>query len=359
MSALDRRELPEPRLDPARIERQWSRIRDRVEADGRARAWRLRPAWALASAAMLAGVWLGAFFVGSATTTAVLVEGSAVETADEPIDVRLAEGTTIEVAAQSRLALSTMRENEVVVHLDRGRARFDVAHRSSGAFRVRTTTLHGEDVEVRVVGTAFSVARGDDVRVDVERGRVEVRARGGVERLDAGSVWRLGPPDTPEQDASEANDNGSPTESGGGPSPTLDGSATEPRIRRAARSPSVPDARALFEQAREARQAGSLAEAARLYAEIVTQHGDDPRADVAAFELARLRMDHLGDTRGALGALDRALSGGGPFREDAMARRAVLLDRLGRERECRSARDAYLEAFPAGVHRAEVGALCP
>jgi hypothetical protein len=357
-------------LPQARIERQWTQVRDRLEGRGASRPWWAGVAAMLATGAVAFLAWQS---VAPHARTTRLAEGSSVETTREPVHVALEEGSGIEVAVDSRLSVEETRGSDVAVRLHRGEARFDVARRSSGAFRVRASTGRGEPVEVVVVGTTFTVGHEDtEVSVRVERGVVEVHAAGQIARLTAGDAWRSSPP-APSADldvrggpggleeleeASEGFDEapeGFPTAS--------ESAATAPAgasARRAPRTRGTPDARALFELAREARQAGSVAEAARLYGEIVVHHGDDPRADVAAFELARLRMDHLGDPRGALGAIDRALGGrGGAFREDAMARRAVLLDRLGRDRECRSAREAYLAAFGAGVHRAEVGALCP
>ena len=382
---------PEPSLPPARIERQWTHVRDRLDAQS-ARPWW---AWSLAATLAAAVVVLGSWQLGAwqpdrtDADTTVLAEGSAVETTREPVRVALEEGTRIDVAAESRLAVEETRGEDVAVRIDRGQARFDVAHRSSGAFRVHAATARGEPVEVVVVGTAFTVAHEDaEVSVRVERGIVEMHAAGSVARLTAGEAWRSSATEGVTSERSSAPSEALPSEAlpepsealpepsealsepsealrersqgSAGVSDVLPSEALAASDHRATRPRETLDARALFEQAREARQAGSVAEAARLYGELVAHHDDDPRADVAAFELARLRMDHLGDPRGALRAIDRSLSGGGgAFREDAMARRAVLLDRLGRDRECRSAREAYLATFGAGVHRAEVGALCP
>jgi hypothetical protein len=375
MSPEQQLEVPEPSLPQARIERQWTHVRDRLDG-GAARPW-----WAvaLATTALVTALSIGLWpFVRPDASTTTLAEGSAVETTREPMRVALEEGTSIELGAESRVAIEETRGEDVAVRIERGEARFDVAHRSSGAFRVRTETARGEPVEVVVVGTAFTVSHDDaEVAVRVERGIVEVHAAGHVARLTAGDAWRSAATPLGSSLGAEGSEGseGAPQDllaPSQGSSEPSEGSSTAPEAlagvsergaseRRAGRPHDTLDARALFEQAREARQAGSVAEAARLYGEIVAHHDDDPRADVAAFELARLRMDHLGDPRGALRAIDRALAGGGggAFREDAMARRAVLLDRLGREGECRSAREAYLAAFGAGVHGAEVGALCP
>jgi hypothetical protein len=383
-------DLPQPSLGAARLERQWSHVRDRTSRHARMSAWRWPALGAVAMAACALLVWR---FVPTREDATLLAEGSAIETTHRAMRVGLEEGSAIEVAPESRVALGSTPGEDVTVSLDRGSARFDVARRPSRAFRVQTITAGGEEVEVRVVGTAFSVSHDEDgsVSVEVERGVVEVRSGGELARLTAGGAWRshvatapdasgetarTDPPyPAPEGLAGPSEDFVGPSEGFEGPSEgfegpseglagrpqTLDHGSDEAPSRRSAHTPAraVPEARTLFEQAREARQAGSIAESARLYAQLVADHDEDPRADVAAFELARLRMDHLDDPRGALRALDRALAGGGAFREDAMARRAVLLDRLGRDAECRTARDAYLAAFGAGVHRVAVGALCP
>ncbi|MBN8613632.1 MAG: FecR domain-containing protein [Deltaproteobacteria bacterium] len=392
MIDLGRSDLPQPSLEPARLERQWSNVRERTSRREPTFAWRWPVLGAVAIAASALLVWR---LVPASEDATLLAEGSAIETTHRAMRVGLEEGSAIEVAPESRVALGSTTGEDVTVSLDRGSARFDVARRPSRAFRVQTTTAGGEEVEVRVVGTAFRVSHDDDgsVSVEVERGVVEVRSGGELARLTAGGSWRShgsteasaeATPTDPPHPAQEALAGPSegfvaasegfagPSEGFTGPSEGFTGPSEgfagrsevgpdQAPSRRSAHTPArtVPEARTLFEQAREARQAGSIAESARLYAQLVAEHDEDPRADVAAFELARLRMDHLDDPRGALRALDRALAGGGAFREDAMARRAVLLDRLGRDAECRTARDAYLAAFGSGVHRAAVGALCP
>lgn len=85
----------------------------------------------------------------------------------------------------------------------------------------------------------------------------------------------------------------------------------------------------------------------------------DPRAALAAFELGRLRLDTLGDAPGAVEALADAisLSPRGPLREDAEARRVEALA-AARSPDCAAARDAFLEHYPRGVHRALIAGQC-
>jgi transmembrane sensor len=359
MSAPERHDVFAPEVPPARLERQWSAIRERLpESTAKAHAW---SPWKFATLGLVAALaallaWnLAGNFAGPGAHETTLAEGSALETNDlAELETRaeLSEGSEVALSPSSRIEVLASEGAEVRLALRRGRARFDVVRNPERSFRVIAETAHGDAIEVRVVGTRFEVTRGDEVEVTVERGIVEVRVRDAVHRLTAGERWSSS--ELVIEAEAPAPEPAAPTlemePEAEGPTPDL------VHIAR----PREPDARTLFDQAREARQAGSVAEAARLYDTLLRSHDDDPRAGIAAFELARLRMDSLGDPRGAVRALDRALAGeGGSYREDAMARRATLLARLNRASECRSARDAYLAQFPAGVHVRAVRELCP
>lgn len=120
------------------------------------------------------------------------------------------------------------------------------------------------------------------------------------------------------------------------------------------------DARGLLEKGRVARREGNPQAAAQAYQQLLAQYPQDSRAGLAAFELGRLRMDRLGDLKGAIAALNQAvqLAPGANVREDAMARLVDAYHRAGNEDSCASARRAYLTAFPAGVHSATVRLRC-
>lgn len=350
MSTPEPRDTFNPDVPPARLERQWRAIAERLPAAA-PRAW---SPWKFATLGLVGALAaLLAWNISTQEEQTTLAEGSALETnalAESETHAELSEGSQLELAPSSRIEVLTSEAGEVRLALRRGRARFDVVRNPERTFRVMAETAEGEAVEVRVVGTRFEVLRGEDVEVSVERGVVEVRVRDAVHRLEAGERWSSATLTEPA-DAAVIEEEAAPAvevEDVPTPDPV--------HVLR----PRGPDARTLFEQAREARQAGSVAEAARLYDTLLRTHDDDARAGIAAFELGRLRMDSLGDPRGAVRALDRALAGeGGSYREDAMARRASLLGRLNRLTECRSARDAYLAQFPSGVHVRAVGELCP
>ena len=350
MSTPEPRDTFSPEMEPTRLERQWSAISDRLPTT--ANTW---SPWKLTTLGLVGALAaLLAWNVSTHEEQTTLAEGSALETnalAENETHAELSEGSQIELAPSSRIEVLTSEGAEVRLALRRGRARFDVVRNPERSFRVMAETAEGEAVEVRVVGTRFEVLRGEDVEVSVERGVVEVRVRDAVHRLEAGERWS-------SAGLTETSEPAAVIEEAAAPAVEVEDVPSPDPVH--VLRPRGPDARTLFEQAREARQAGSVAEAARLYDTLLRTHDDDARAGIAAFELGRLRMDSLGDPRGAVRALDRALAGeGGSYREDAMARRAALLARLNRMAECRSARDAYLAQFPSGVHVRAVSELCP
>jgi TolA-binding protein len=120
-----------------------------------------------------------------------------------------------------------------------------------------------------------------------------------------------------------------------------------------------PSAQELFEKGNIARQAGDAAGAASAYADLLRHHPSDARAGLAAFELGRLKMDQLGDTRGAIVNLQRAASASGAFREDALARLVRAHDTMGDTARCARAKDSYLTSYPSGVHAGAVRKACP
>ena len=98
--------------------------------------------------------------------------------------VRLADGSTIELNAGSRLSVS-LSAHERRVTLPEGEALFDVA-----ADKTRPFLIAVGDRTVRVVGTRFDVRRrGAELAVTVERGVVEVQPNDN----GPGRAWRLHP----------------------------------------------------------------------------------------------------------------------------------------------------------------------
>jgi transmembrane sensor len=143
----------------------WSRMQRRMRpARGRLR-------W-LAAALVILGLGLGVLarlqrgpgLVGTVQLT------QHVTGVGERKVIQLADGSTVELAPQSRLYLFKEKD-ERSVQLD-GEAFFNVRRDPQHPFRV-----HARGVEVRVLGTSFDVAAytGENIRVGVVTGRVRVQ----------------------------------------------------------------------------------------------------------------------------------------------------------------------------------------
>lgn len=156
----------ETAVDPA-----W---RDEAEAVAATPASRLRD-WALRGAgrAILP-------FAAAASLVAVIAVPRWLEPAPQVVGtavaqtrmLALADGSRVTVGARSRVEASITGDERRVV-LDDGQAFFEVAHDPARPFVV----LAG-NAEITVTGTKFDVHRvGDDVRVSVLEGRVELRRR--------------------------------------------------------------------------------------------------------------------------------------------------------------------------------------
>jgi TolA-binding protein len=138
-----------------------------------------------------------------------------------------------------------------IVRLDDGRIELDVIPLAVGE-RFRVITGDGE-VEVR--GTSFEVlAAGRSLRsVSVSRGRVEVRAGGGLAVLDPGDRWEQAAPAAPAPAAAEA-------------APPAAPARRAPSFRPRATQPASAAESALFDRGWSALRAGNAGEAAATFA---------------------------------------------------------------------------------------------
>jgi hypothetical protein len=358
----------QPELTDARVNRLWGNVSARLAA----RPGRAGRGLLLGTA--LLGLAAGAVFVAKAqlgAERAVLTEAK-LETASDALAVTLVDGSKVSLAARTELQVRGNQPSRVALSLTRGKVECDVTHRAD-----RTFTVIAGDVEVRVVGTKFTVqaTSGDDPRVEVSvlRGVVEViskRGPGAVARVAAGQSWiqipepSLPVPSTPLPRESRV----APAVGGSPPLPSTNEalpSTNEPRDAHAAAAAvsvvgSGPSARELFEKAGESRRSGDARAAARAYEELLRLHPSDGRASLSSFELGRLRMDRLSDPTGAITALEHAvaLNIGPSFREDALARLVSVYASQGNFAACGRARDRYLASYPSGVHAGAVRSRC-
>jgi hypothetical protein len=342
----------EPDASEARIQRLWSAVSDGLE---RPRTRSRRFVYALAAAGALSATALGAVSLWSSHDVAQSVwENAAFETASDALTVRLVDGSALKLDSRTRVDVKGTSPSAMRLKLERGRITCDVTHRPGRSF-----TVLAAGIEVRVVGTRFSVANEPGagkqrVEVFVERGSVEVKTSD-PER----GVVKLGP----GQSFAQVTEHGVVARE---PAPAMPAPSTAVApIVPAERRPTAAEAtdggaRELLEEANAFRRSGDAQRAAQAYDELLRRFPGDGRAGLAAFELGRLRMDRLGDMSGAARALERAvlLAPGSGFREDAMARLVSAYAALGDSAGCSRARSRYLSSFPQGVHRQAVAGRC-
>ena len=341
-------------LSEARVDRLWDGVSARV--GGRRRV--SGPVWGFvatcaAAAVVLAVVSPRLLRTEAPSTVASAWDGAQLETAADALAVTLVDGSSLKVEPRSRVEVGSRTPSALKLVLARGRIACDVTHREGRSFVVAAG-----GVEVRVVGTRFSVANeeaegGTRVEVRVERGVVEVRGAGRdaeVVRVVAGHSW---------SQVTKTEALAEPAEPETAPEPQApDAEPAKAHVASPRAAHPAADARELFEQARALWRAGKMEDAARTYQALLAAHPRDPRAGLAAFELGRLRMDRLNDMPGAVKALEQAvaLAPGAELREDALARLVSAAAAVHDHARCTHARARYLTEYPSGVHHRTVSA---
>jgi transmembrane sensor len=354
---------------PPDVDESWRQLRRGLDERRTSRARRrlfVIPVFSLAMAAAVAAVW---YVDRSPDADVALGAGRAFESTTSAVALALPDGVHVDMGPHSRVAVEEVTREQIRVGLGHGHARFDVEPHHKRRFIVDV-----EGIEVRVVGTRFSVSRAagtadDETRVDVavERGIVEVRNRftGELHRLRAGERFSalVAAPAEGTQAVQPASDEAAQgaDEEAEEEEAIPARQATRSRVRtshtpRQARG----EARLLLEAAQSQWRAGHMAAAASVYEEILARFPNDARAGLAALELGRIRMDHLGDLEGAAVSLQRAvrLAPGASFHEDALARLVTATERLDRREDCARARRAYLSRYPEGIHAGAVAKAC-
>ena len=180
------------RLDTARLARIEERVLAARELPGEGmrerRAWlRFAPMAAAACALLVVagalGYWLrgpgGGAVAGSAPVPAI--------TTGPGESATLAVGDAIvTIGSSSQVSVRARPDGRIDLDLARGKVDCDVTPRPGRPL----FAVHAADVDVAVVGTAFSVERaGDRVTVQVQRGKVSVTRAGKQVYLAAGETW--------------------------------------------------------------------------------------------------------------------------------------------------------------------------
>ncbi len=356
MSSPLSRQVP-LRLDADRIERQLAGARSRAVRLVRARR-------ATRAAAALAVVVVAiVLFVRGARPNAGALEGTAIESIAGGESLTMPDGSRVMLEPGSRATLTSVRPDLVEWRIDRGGAEFDVAH-----VRGRRFVVVASGWEASVLGTRFVVRAATTVHgveVHVDRGRVAVGRTGEAPTrvLDAGETWseRSPSPPAPVVDAT-ASAQSQAIEPSDGAAPILPEAPAVSAATVQARRPVAEHAgpSELLARAEAARAANHPREAAAALEALRSQYPRDPRAALAAFELGRVRLDALGDPRGAAAAFSDAirLAPSAPYREDAEARLVEALEASGERARCEEARASFLARHPSSLHRGNVAARC-
>jgi hypothetical protein len=349
-----------PRLSEERVRQTWARILTQHPFRPQGH---MTLRWILVPSVLVA-VAVGAFAVLHRPAPRAITGGDlTIASAGEPRSFELAKAS-IELQPFASITVAPAQPFEQRVSVTRGAARFQVTHDPTQRFVVSAGA-----VEVDDVGTVFTVARegsdGELVRVSVISGDVEVRVGAETPRpLHAGES--LTTPELPRESsptASIGTHGISPTQTPAQLPDESIGAASEPEPASSAsavRAIEPISAKSLLAGATAARQAGDPSGEAQALDTLRRHFPRDPRAPIAGFELGIIRMDQLGNRRGALEALRSAiaLDPGASFREDAEARIVTLLDELDDVTGCRAARNAFLSRYPESVHRASIQRRC-
>lgn len=357
----------------ATLNSEWHEVRRRVRRHRQARV-----AGGAAMVLVLAGV-VAAIAVRSSRET--MVPGVAVAALDTPKNVWLTEGSQVAVTPQSELSLVSESDSDVLLLLERGAATFDVEKKPSRKFVVKA-----DSVEVKVVGTRFTVQRNErEVHVSVERGIVEVRDGETVTRLTAGRHWArtVAPAPVPVAPVVEPEPVQLPTTDSthhpdqlprGGEGvrgvkrlkPVVEGAAPTPEPEvipeplPPAPEPTEPSPADVFAEAMRERAAGNTKVAMQSFHQLSERWPQSAYAPMSAFEWGRLALDAADDPKQAARAFERTLelATSPQLIEDALARLAEAYARYDAA-SCRRVQGEYLRRFPGGPHARGVSKACP
>jgi transmembrane sensor len=348
------------RWDESRARTLERRLLSRVE---RQRPSYHRLAFALAAAMMVLGVAVGINKVVHRPTVASNQPESSHPPA--PRTLRLEDGTSIALATdESSIRTLESGPKSVGIEVVKGAAHFDVIHDPARLFRV----VAG-GVTVEVIGTAFMVElRPAGARVAVDRGRVRVRWADQIRMLSAGEAAVFDDSGSPEGALDELTDEG-PQDGGGVAVPSAstglrraspgewrslahDGDFSKAYDALRGEGPGAvrDEPNELLLQADVARLSGHPDQAVAPLRRVLSRHGSDAQAPLAAFTLGRVLLDELKRPREAAGAFARVyrLTPGGPLAQDALAREVEAWSRAGETGIARARAQRYIESYPQG-----------
>jgi transmembrane sensor len=289
--------------------------------------------------------------------------------------VMFGDGSSVRLLdAASELDVGAASPSAVEVSLKNGSAEFDITPNPQRHFIV-----HAGVADISVLGTHFRVTReAPRVRVEVTRGRVDVRFAGGSRQLTAGESNWFPPADSAPGSAplgaSPADSSGAALASSSGasvPAPVASASSSaDPGgsrrrfLEHAARG-EYPEAYSVLERAPEvvgntpedlmlaadaARFSNHPAQATHFLERMTREHPHDSVAPLAAFTLGRIYLSQLGQPAKAVDAfaLSLRLAPSGSLAEDALAREVEAAELAGQQSRAHDLAEQYLQRYPSG-----------
>lgn len=303
------------------------------------------------AACLVAGVW----WTAQPTTKLTADPPLLAQPSPQRSIIRLPDGSTMTALKENLAVLDQVErvDGDRVWRFVGGSVRFAIAARSSEPFMVRT-----RHATLSVMGAVFVVQdAGDQPRLTVEAGEVQVSLPASQERVYAGQSAQL----TPEEDPASLP----------AAAPKASKSPSRPQrwqglVRRGRYDEAfvaLEKAIAIEGSAAVPDEPGSLllaADAARLskhpdkalphLQRFVRRFPSDPRSSLAAFTLGLVLLEELGRPHEAAHAFakSRQMSPTGDLAEDALGREAEAFYRAGDEMGARAAAAEYLRRFPSG-----------
>jgi transmembrane sensor len=325
----------------ATSQRTLVRIEARLNAPRRSPAPRL--AFALAVMLAVLGLWLVPryWLAQHSSVPPTLRDARATVTLPDTSLALLDRDAHIDVPEHSDAALSIVQDHG------------SVEYRVTPGLK-RTFTVRARNLEIRVVGTAFTVALEPNATViAVDHGRVLVSDGADTVALTAHdrraypiaagpAIANSAPESAPAAPlASGVPDAAVPTHSGA----SLSGSAE-------------PPGQSLLQEADRARRAGKFPQAIAALQKFVQASPTDPRVPSAAFTLGRLyrQTGNLGAAAGAF-RLSYQRDASGALAEDARAQEIEALSAASAWDSARAAAKKYLELYPHGRYQSRIAPL--
>ena len=301
----------------------------------------------LAAAVVLAFVLPRATEGGAAVGTIAIEDTPRATLGDVPAipyatvpTMALADGSVAQLHDGARVDVGVQTDGLVRLDQRSGTVRYEVAPNPARSF-----VVDAGGVQVRVIGTIFTVRYAGDTHIEVavERGLVEVSGASRVAQLGAGDSLEL--EIEPDEYLIIEDDAGDPP--------------AEERRRRGkgptTKPESGPTLDALLAESDAARAAGDLPRAATALQELVARFPRDSQAVTAYFQLGKVqrrRGKHAAAAAAFAACWNKAPRG--TLAEDARAEAADSWLAAGRSADAEQAAGSYLDRYPNGTHAARM-----